>query len=130
MAGFISSLGAVYKALRSALTRKGINVGGTASYPRVEIHTITESAPMDKDGDMRYVSAIVECISETKMQDVIEMNNENLHRMLGESLGIADGWRVCGVAQGQVQQITESSETNAILYRLLQNVTIYVERIN
>ena len=52
MAGFISSLGAVYKALRSALTRKGINVGGTASYPRVEIHTITESAPMDKAGDM------------------------------------------------------------------------------
>ena len=129
MAGFISSLGSVYKLLRSALARKGVDVGGTAGYPRVEIHTIIESAPMDKAGDMKYVSAIVECISEKKMQDVIEMNNENLHRMLGESLGIEDGWRVCGVAQGQVQQLTESTETNAILYRLLQNVTIYVERI-
>ena len=129
MAGIISALGAVYKALRSTLTRTGVNVGGTADYPRVEIHTITESAALDKAGSIKSISCIVECISDRRMQDVLEMNEENLKRMLGEAMQMDDHWHIFGIVAGQVQELTESTETKAILYRLLQNVTIYVERI-
>jgi hypothetical protein len=41
-----------------------------------------------------------------------------------------DGWAVVGVVSGQLQELTEVTDTAAILYRLLQNVTIYVEQIN
>ena len=129
MAGIFSSISSVYKALHTALTRKGVNVGGTADYPRIEIHTIIESAALDKDGT-RSISCIVECISNRRMQDVLEMNEENLYRLLANALNIGSGWHIFGITAGQAQEMTESTDTQAILYRLLQNVTIYVERVN
>jgi hypothetical protein len=64
------------------------------------------------------------------MQDVLEMNEENLNRMVADALKLDAGWHIFGIVAGQVQELTESSETNALLYRLLQNVTIFVEHIN
>ena len=125
--GFFSALGNVYKAIRTALTRTGVYVGETADYPRVEIHSITESEWLDK-GSLKSVSCIVECISDKRIADVIEMNAENLRRMLESQLNLDKGWKVVGVIPGQLQSLTEATETKEILYRLLQNVTIYVQR--
>ena len=125
--GLFSALGAVFKGLRASLTRSGVNVGGTADYPRIEIHSITESEWLDK-GSIKRITAIVECISNKRMTDVLEMNETNLARMLSDKLMLSDGWKVSGVVTGQAQELTETSDTNAIIYRLMQNVTIYVER--
>lgn len=125
--GLFSALGNVYKAVRSALTRTGVYVGETADYPRVEIHSITESEWLDK-GSLKSVSCIVECISDKRIADVIEMNAENLRRMLESQLNLDKEWMVVGVIPGQLQSLTETTETKEILYRLLQNVTIYVQR--
>ena len=126
----MGALAEIYKALRARLARSGVPVGGTADYPRIEIHSLVESAALDKEGDIKQVTCIVECISNRKMHDVQEMHEENLHRMLGNALQLGDNWQVFGIVCGQVQEMTEVSDTNAIIYRLLQNVTIYVERIN
>ena len=125
--GLFSALGNVYKAVRQALTRTGVYVGETADYPRVEIHSITESEWLDK-GSLKTVSCIVECISDKRIADVIEMNAENLRRMLESQLNLDKGWKVVGVIPGQLQSLTETTETKEILYRLLQNITIYVQR--
>mgnify|MGYP006874648075 FL=1 len=125
--GLFSALGAVFKGLRASLTRSGVNVGGTADYPRIEIHSITESEWLDK-GSIKRITAIVECISNKRMTDVLEMNETNLARILGDKLMLSEGWKVSGVVTGQAQELTETSDTNAIIYRLMQNVTIYVER--
>lgn len=125
--GLFSALGNVYKAVRQALTRTGVYVGETAEYPRVEIHSITESEWLDK-GSLKSVSCIVECISDKRIADVIEMNAENLRRMLESQLNLDKGWKVVGVIPGQLQSLTETTETKEILYRLLQNITIYVQR--
>ena len=125
--GLFSALGNVYKAVRQALTRTGVYVGETADYPRVEIHSITESEWLDK-GSLKTVSCIVECISDKRIADVIEMNAENLRRMLDSQLNLDKGWKVVGVIPGQLQSLTETTETKEILYRLLQNITIYVQR--
>jgi hypothetical protein len=79
--GLFSAIGAVYKALRARLTREGIHVGSTADYPRVEIHSIVESAWMDKGHTLKSISCIVECISARRMQDVMDMSEENLSRI-------------------------------------------------
>ena len=125
--GLFSAIGAVFKGLRASLTRSGGNVGGTADYPRIEIHSITESEWRDK-GSIKRITAIVECISNKRMTDVLEMNETNLARILGDKLMLSEGWKVSGVVTGQAQELTETSDTNAIIYRLMQNVTIYVER--
>ena len=129
-AGFFSAIGAVFKALRGRLNRSGVNVGGTADYPRVEIHTITESEWLDKGKTLKRITCIVECISARRMADVLEMNDENLRRMLEVSLNLDDGWHIVGIVEGQAQELTETSETQALLYRLMQNLTIYVQRLN
>ena len=128
--GLFSAIGAVFKALRGALTRSGVNVGGTADYPRVEIHTITESGWLDKTQSLKRITCVVECISARRMADVLEMNDENLRRMLEDSLNLDDGWHIVGIVEGQAQELTETSETQALLYRLMQNLTIYVQRLN
>ena len=127
--GFMSALGAVYKGLVARLTRKGVNVGGTASYPRVEVHSVTEQEPLDKGGIVRSISCIIECMSEDKISNIMDMNEDNLTRLLGDALDLGSSWRLIGINPGQLQQITETTETNKILYRLLQNITVYVERL-
>lgn len=129
MAGFFSALGAVYKALVSGLTRKGVKVGGTASYPRVEVHSVVEQEPIDKGGIVRAITCIVESMSEDKMADVMQMNEGNLERLVAQALNLGESWRIIDIIPGQLQELTESTETNKILYRLLQNITVYVERL-
>lgn len=126
--GIMSALGAVYKGIVARLTRKGVKVGGTASYPRVEVHSVIEQEPLDKGGTVRSISCIVESISEDRMAEVVGLNEGNLEQ-LSMALNLGADWRTVGIQQGQLQQITETSETNKILYRLLQNITVYVQLI-
>ena len=126
--GIMSALGAVYKGIVARLTRNGVKVGGTASYPRVEVHSVTEQEPLDKGGTVRSISCIVESISEDRMAEVVGLNEGNLEQ-LSMALNLGADWRIVGIQQGQLQQITETSETNKILYRLLQNITVYVQLI-
>ena len=126
--GIMSALGAVYKGIVARMTRKGVNVGGTASYPRVEVHSVIEQEPLDKGGTVRSISCIVESISEDRMAEVVGLNEGNLEQ-LSMALNLGADWRIIGIQQGQLQQITETSETNKILYRLLQNITVYVQLI-
>jgi hypothetical protein len=123
-----SALGAAFKGLHLSLSRKGVNVGGTADYPRVEIHSITESEWLDK-GWLKRISCVVECISDRRIADVVEMNEENLLRMLERSIDLGSEWKIIGMVAGQAQELTETTDTKAIIYRLLQNMTVYVERI-
>ena len=126
--GIMSALGAVYKGIVARLTRNGVKVGGTASYPRVEVHSVIEQEPLDKGGTVRSISCIVESISEDRMAEVVGLNEGNLEQ-LSMALNLGADWRIVGIQQGQLQQITETSETNKILYRLLQNITVYVQLI-
>ena len=128
MTMYKSAQGELYKALRRRLLRDGIPVGETAEYPRIEIHSFTENPPQDKDGYMRTVSCIVESMSEDRMADVLSMNEGNLD-LLRKALSLDTSWRIIDIIPGQLQEMTESTETNKILYRLLQNITVYVERL-
>lgn len=127
--GLFSAMGATYKALVAKLTRKGVNVGGTgAYYPRIEVHSVTENPAQDKDGQIKTISCTVECITEDKLASVIQMNSDNLYLLLYESLQIDKPWHIIGIQPGVAQQLTESSDTNAIIYRIIQDLTIYVEK--
>ena len=67
-------------------------------------------------------------MSVKRMADVFDMNEENLRRLLEQSLQLDSGWHIVGIEEGQAQELTETSDTQPILYRLMQNVTIYVEQ--
>jgi hypothetical protein len=122
-----SAQGTVYKALRQELIRKGVSVGETADYPRVEIHTFTENAPSDKDGSMRSMSCIVESMSVKSYGDAVQMNEYNLERLMADGWGvIGDGFTVIGVTPDQLTELTETLETKEILSRQLQRINLLI----
>lgn len=122
-----SAQGAVYKALRQELIRKGVSVGETADYPRVEIHSFTENAPSDKDGRMRSMSCIVESMSVKSYGDAVQMNEYNLAKLMADGWGeIGQGFTVIGVTPDQLTELTETLETKEILYRQLQRINLLI----
>lgn len=121
-----SAQGDVYKALRRQLVREGVPVGETADFPRVEIHSFTENAPMDKDGCLRSLSCIVESMSVKSYGDAVTMNAGNLERLLAEGWGVGEGFTIIGVTPDQLTELTETLETKEILYRQLQRINVLI----
>ena len=121
-----SAQGDVYKALRRQLVREGVPVGETADFPRVEIHSFTENAPMDKDGCLRSLSCIVESMSVKSYGDTVTMNAGNLERLLAEGWGVDEGFTIIGVTPDQLTELTETLETKEILYRQLQRINVLI----
>lgn len=121
-----SAQGEVYKALRKQLLRDSIPVGETAGYPRIEIHSFTENAPTDKDGMVRTLSCIVESMSVKSYGDAVTMNEGNLERLLEEGWGIDKGFTILGITPDQLTELTETLETQEILYRQLQRINVLI----
>lgn len=124
----VSGYRTIYNALVSRLSREGVTVGKTAKVPRVEIHSIREQGRLDKDGALRQINLIVESISNASLGDAVTMNEDNLKLLTEYELELT-GWRCLGILPVQLQDLTESSDTNKILYRQLQEVTIYLEKL-
>ena len=120
-----SSYGPVYSAVVSRLSRQGVTIGRTARVPRVEVHSITEGERLDKEGQLRQVSLTVESISNASLAAAAKMNEDNIELLTSE-LTLPEGWACLGVVPDQLQDLTESSDTNKILYRLLQSFNIFV----
>lgn len=121
-----SAQGELYKALRRQLLRPGIPVGETSGYPRVEIHSFTENGPQDKDGIVRSVSCIVESMSVKSYGDAVAMNAYNLERLLEDGWGIDKGFTILGITPDQLTELTETLETQDILYRQLQRINVLI----
>lgn len=121
-----SAQGEIYKALRRQLLRPGIPVGETADYPRVEIHSFTENAPQDKDGRLRSMSCIVESMSVKSYGDAVTMNADNLERLLAEGWGADKDFTIIGITPDQLTELTETLETQDILYRQLQRINLLI----
>ena len=121
-----SAQGEVYKALRKQLLRDGIPVGETANYPRIEIHSFTENAPTDKDGMVRSLSCVVESMSVKSYGDAVTMNEGNLEMLLEDGWGIDKGFTILGITPDQLTELTETLETQEILYRQLQRINVLI----
>lgn len=123
----VSGYRTIYNALVAQLTRQGVTIGKTAKYPRVEIHSIREQERLDKEGALRQISVTVESISNRSLGEATTMLEDNL-RLLTENELELIGWTCFGILPVQLQDMTESSDTNKIIYRLLQEVTIFLEK--
>lgn len=124
----VSAYAPIYSAIVARLMRLGVTVGGTAALPRIEVHTITEGERQDKDGALRQLSLTVECISNKSMADAVSMNDTNL-QLLTENDLIVEGWAVLGIVPTILQDLTEVSETQKVVYRLIQQFNIFAEQV-
>ena len=119
----------IYKALRDALVRTGVVVGETASSARVELHSFIESQALDKTGKVRQVSCVMESMSNVSLEDSVYLNEINLQRIQGLSTQDTD-FRIVGIIPNQLQDLTEASDSERIIYRQLQSLDITIEQIS
>ncbi len=125
-----SAYGALRASVVSCLKAAGMKVGGTAGYPRVEVHTITENQRLDKEGAVRSLSLTIESISDCSMVASSEMNEKAMEALTVEgALSMGEGWSVLDVVPDQLQELPEVSDSAKILYRTLQGYDIMVERL-
>lgn len=122
-----SAYKAVYSAIVSKLTRTGVSVGRTAGYPRVEVHSITENERMDKGGSVRVLALTVESMTTSSLVAADTLNEGNLALLDTMNGTRAGAFRIVGIVPTQLQDLTETSDTQRIIYRLLQGLDIYVE---
>lgn len=122
-----SAYGPLGAALVTRLQREGVHVGRTAGYPRVEVHSFIEGERLDKDGRLRSVTCTVESMSNVSKAAAGDLNDANLKLLTETDLEVS-GWTCLGVVPGTLQDIDEVSDPQKVLYRLLQEVTIYMEK--
>lgn len=130
MSNFVSAIAEVFKALRAKLVSTGATVGGTANYPRIEIHSVVESAPQTKDNSLRSVTATIECVSDEKVADIVTLLDSCTEQIF-DKVGIAvTDWNVIGIIPGQIRMFDEESSQDAskVIYRLLQDVVIWIDQ--
>ena len=123
-----------YRPLRASvvacLKGAGLKAGGTAGYPRVEVHTITENPRLDKEGAVRSLSLTIESISDRSMLESAEMNETAMSVLTAEgALEMPEGWTVLDVVPDQLQELPETSDSAKILYRTLQGYDVLVEKV-
>lgn len=124
---FKSAYAAIYKTFRSILKRGSLNVGGTAGYPRVELHSFTEGEPLDKGSQLRRIEMTIESMSNKDLAEAVRMAEDNLDILLRDA-GVAGDFQVIGVIPTQLRDLTEVSDTQQVIYRILQTMTVFVEQ--
>ncbi len=132
MSRFTSAIAGIFKAIRSALLRDGVNIGGTANYPRVEIHSIVEDTPLTKDNSLRQITATIECVSAEKVADIVQLTEDNIDLLFADSALSLTGFDIVGIVPGQIRMFDEQEalDSTTVIYRMLQDVTITVEKQN
>lgn len=119
----------VQPALRAMLLRAGLKVGGSAGYPRVELHSWNELPAEDKGGSLRQVTCTVESMSTSSKGDAVAMNGENLSRLSGKKF-TTEHFSVIGIVPEGLTDMEETLETQAILYRELQSFRLFIIKKN
>lgn len=119
----------VQPALRAMLLRDGLKVGGSAGYPRVELHSWNELPAEDKGGSLRQVTCTVESMSTSSKGDAVAMNGENLSRLSGKRF-TTEHFSVIGIVPEGLTDMEETLETQAILYRELQAFRLFIIKKN
>lgn len=118
----------ISEALHAALAREGVYVGGTAGYPRVELHTFIEASPLDKGDSVRTLTCTIESVSNTSMEAAAGMNGDNM-QLLGSFTYTDAEFSVIGIVPTQLQDITENTDSQKVLYHVFQTVDIYVQQL-
>lgn len=130
MSQFTSALSSVFKMLRTALTREGVKIGGTASMPRVEIHSVVEDAPQTKDNAVRSITCTIECVSNKKVDNVVDLLTGNVQKLFADAGLSLTGYDIIGIVPGQIRLFDEqeAQDSMAVFFRLLQDVTVWAEK--
>lgn len=115
----------LFRHLTKAMQRKGVSVGSTAGYPRAEISSINEQSSLDKTGEVRQISVVIDAMSNKSLGEALAISQENLDR-IKEAEDETKSFTILGVTESTANTLEEVSDTQVLLYRVITNITFYL----
>lgn len=115
----------LFRHLTKAMQRKGVSVSSTAGYPRAEISSINEQSSLDKAGEVRQISVVIDAMSNKSLGEALAISQENLDR-IKEAEAETKSFTILGVTESTANTLEEVSDTQVLLYRVITNITFYL----
>ncbi len=115
----------LFRHLTRAMRRGGVNIGGTPGYPRAEISTVNEQAPLDKGGSVRQVAVTIDSMSSRSLGEAMGISQASLDR-IRDAEDVTEHFRILGVTESTASTMEDMSDTQAVLYRVINNLTFYL----
>lgn len=116
----------LFQHLMQAMQRKGVYVGSSPGYPRAEIVSVNEQSTLDKGGDVRQVLVTIDSMSGKGFGEAFEVSQGNLDRIM-DAEDATESYRILGVTESNATTREDMSDTQAVFYRVTNNLTFYLE---
>ena len=101
-----------------------INKG--VKYPKIDLHSWIENAPIDKEDSVREISFIVEAYSNKSYDEAVTMA-DTIAQGLCENPPEVDGTRIISVVPDGSEEIQEQDNNNVVLYRQLNRLVVTIK---
>ncbi len=117
----------LYKAVVAYVQRVNplwINKG--VKYPKIDLHSWIENAPIDKEDSVREISFIVEAYSNKSYDEAVTMA-DTIAQGLCENPPEVEGARIISVVPDGSEEIQEQDNNNVVLYRQLNRLVVTIK---
>ena len=115
----------LFRHLTKAMRREGVSIGGTPGYPRAEISSVNEQDALDKGGEVRQITVTIDSMSSRSLGEAMDISQTNLDR-IKDAEDETESFRILGVTESTASTMEDMSDTQAVLYRLINNLTFYL----
>lgn len=101
-----------------------INKG--VKYPKIDLHSWIENAPIDKEDSVREISFIVEAYSNKSYDEAVTMA-DTIAQGLCENPPEVEGATIISVVPDGSEEIQEQDNNNVVLYRQLNRLVVTIK---
>lgn len=115
----------LFKHLTKAMQRRGILVGSSPDYPRAEISSVNEQDTLDKGGSVRRIIVTIDSMSAKSLGEAMDISQSNLDKIKLANSEM-EHFAIIGVTESTANTMEEMSDTKAVLYRVINNLTFYL----
>lgn len=108
---------------------KGINpqlIGKGVKFPKIDLHTWIENAPIDKEQGVREISFIVEGYSNRSYDEAVGIADEVAEKLCKNTWQI-EGMEVISIAPDGSEEIEEDDNNNIVIYRQLNRLVATIK---
>lgn len=97
-------------------------------YPKIDLHSWIENAPIDKEDSVREISFIVEAYSNKNYDEAVSMA-DTITQGLCDNPPVVEGAEIVFITPDGTEEIEEQDNNNVVLYRQLNRLVVTIKTV-
>ncbi len=97
-------------------------------YPKIDLHSWIENAPIDKDDAVREISFIVEAYSNKSYDEAVTMA-DTISQGLCDNPPKVEGAEIIFIEPDGTEEIQEPDNNNVVIYRQLNRLVVTIKTV-